>query len=314
VHGRHGKDYSRECGGSDHKLNTSKRIDRWKTACLTPARDVTVMRTLLSLLFVVPVSFPAVVKEPDPLDIVRKSLEAIESDWKQAPNYSYVEREVQSKKEAQPTIKSYEVLMIEGSPYHRLIAVDDMPLSAGQQAEEDRKMREEIRKRQNETDRETKKRMGKYVRERKREHDMIREMVDAFEFRLAGEETIHGHECWVLDTNPKPGYEPKDREARVLTGMRGRLWIDKNEYQWVKARAEVVKPVSFYGFLAKVGPGTNFVLERQPITNNVWLPSHFSMRVSASALGFLNEDSTDDETYRDYKPMSQTLAGLLATQ
>jgi hypothetical protein len=259
-------------------------------------------------------SYPAVVTQPDPLEIVRKSVEAIETNWKQASNYSFVDREAQSKKEAEPTVKSYEVLMIDGSPYRRLVAIDDKPLSLGEQAEEDRKMRAEVEKREHETDREEKKRMAKYLRDRKREHDMIREMVNAFEFRLAGEETIHGHDCWVLDTSPKPGYEPKDRESRVLLGMTGRLWIDKDQYQWVKARAEVVKPVSFFGFLAKVGPGTHFLLEQEPIANNLWVPKHFNMQVSASALGFLNEDSTDDETFQDYKPMSQSLAELRASK
>ena len=295
--------------GQDHGI--APLID-WQGFCNPVASGVTVKKTIVSVLTVAGFAFPAAVTQPDPLDIARKSLAAVESDWKQAPNYSYVERDVQSKKEAEPTIKSYEVLMIDGSPYRRLIAADDKPLSPGEQAEEDRKMRNEIEKREKENNHEEKKRMAKYMRERKRENDMIREMVNAFEFRLAGEETIHGHDCWVLDTSPKPGYEPKDREDRVLLGMQGRLWIDKEQYQWVKARAEVVKPVSFYGFLAKVGPGTRFLLEREPVSSNLWLPKHFSMQVNASAFGFLNEDSTDDETYGDYKPMSQSLAELHA--
>jgi hypothetical protein len=235
-------------------------------------------------------------------------------DWKRAPDYSYVTREVQSKHEAAPVIKSYEVLMLEGSPYHRLIAIDDKPLSPGEQADEFRKMQNEIDKRRNETEKEQKKRIAKYLRERKRENDMIREMAAAFEFHFAGEENVNGHDCWVLDTSPNASYEPKDREGRVLTGMTGRLWIDKSSYQWVKAKAEVFKPLSFYGFLAKVGPGTRFVLEQEPISNNLWLPKRFNMQVNASALGFLNEDSREDDTYGDYKPMSQTLSLLQATK
>jgi hypothetical protein len=244
--------------------------------------------------------------------IVRKSLDAIQANWEQSAGYSHVERDFQSKKEGEPTIKTYEVLMIEGSPYRRLIALDDKPLSVGDQAEEDRKMMAEIEKRQHESAHEEKKRKAKYLRDRQREQDMIREMINAFEFRLAGEETVDGHDCWVLDTSPKPGYAPPDREARVLLGMTGRLWIDKIQNQWVKAKAEVVKPVSFYGFLAKVGPGTHFLLEQEQVANNLWLPKHFSMQVNALALGFINEDSRDDETYRDYKPMSQSLAELRA--
>jgi hypothetical protein len=59
--------------------------------------------------------------------------------------------------------------------------------------------------------------------------------------------------------------------------------------------------------MAKVGPGTRFELEQAPVGGKVWMPKHFSVRVNASALGFINEDSTDDETYSDYRLMSQAL-------
>ena len=50
-----------------------------------------------------------------------------------------------------PTVKTYEVLMVDGSPYNRLIAINDRPLSQGDQAEEERKLRDEIRRRKHES-------------------------------------------------------------------------------------------------------------------------------------------------------------------
>jgi len=132
---------------------------------------------------------------------------------------------------------------------------------------------------------------------------MLKAMLDAFDFQVVGEETVNGHSCWVLDAKNKPSYQPTNRETKVLTGMKGKLWIDQGQYQWVRVKAEVIKPVNFYGFFAKVGPGTNFVLEQEPVTDNIWLPKRFSMRVKASALGMINENSSDDETYADYKPI-----------
>jgi len=120
--------------------------------------------------------------------------------------------------------------------------------------------------------------------------------------------------CWILDAEPRPGYEPSDHEGRVLKGMKGRLWIDKATNQWVKVHAEVVKPVTFYGFLAKVGPGTEFELEQTPVADGVWMPKVFNVSVHASALGFLSENSTDNETYRDYQPMPQASALLQSTK
>jgi hypothetical protein len=252
----------------------------------------------------------ATVRQPDVNEIVRRSVQAIEADWAQAPHYSFVERDVISKRTSTPVVKTYEVLTIDGSPYHRQIAVNDQPLSEGARAEEERKLRAEIARREHESDRERAKRIAKYERERDQDHAMLYAMAEAFDYRLVGEEKVNGHDCWVLEASPKRGYQPRNRETRVLTGMAGKLWVDKNEYQWVKVSAEVTKPVSFYGFFAKVGPGTRFELEQEPVADNLWLPKHFSVHVNATAFGFINENSTDDETYGSYKPVSGATAKL----
>jgi hypothetical protein len=247
---------------------------------------------------------------PNPDQIIRKSVDAIKSDWEQAPKYSYLERDMESKGHSPQVAKTYRVLMIDGSSYNLVTAINDLPLVPGDQAEEQRKLQREIKKRQKESDRERQKRIAKYERERMHDHEMLQEMVDAFQFHLTGEAQVNGRSCWILDAEPKPGYQATNHEGRVLKGMKGRLWIDKTTNQWVKVHAEVVKPVSFYGFLAKVGPGTEFDLEQAPVMDNVWMPTRFEVRVNSTALGFFNENSTDNETYRDYQPMPQASALL----
>jgi len=202
------------------------------------------------------------------------------------------------------------VLMVEGSPYHRLLAIDDRPVSAKEQSKEERKLRDEIVLRQNESPHERARRIAKYEKDRRRDRAMLMDMVGAFDFQLAGEENVNGHDCWVLDAQPKRGLEPKDRETKVLAGMKGKLWIAKGQYQWVRVQAEVSRTVTFLGFLAKVGPGTRIQLEQEQVADNLWLPKSFSVRVKAAALGFIDESSTDDETYREYKPMPKMSAGL----
>src|SRR5580698_9188827 len=250
---------------------------------------------------------------PDPDQIIRKSVDAMKSDWEQAPKFSYLERDVESKRHSPQVAKTYRVLMIDGSPYNLVTAMNDQPLVPGDQAEEQRKLQKEIEKRQKESERERGKRIAKSDRERMHEHEMLQEMVDAFQFHLNGEAQVDGRSCWVLDAEPKPGYEPTDHEGRVLKGMKGRLWIDKATYQWVKVHAEVVKPVTFYGFLAKVGPGTAFDLEQAPVAGDIWMPKAFSVSVHGSALGLFSENSTESDTYRDYQPMPQAAALLQST-
>ena len=140
---------------------------------------------------------------------------------------------------------------------------------------------------------------------------MMNEMTSAFNYRLRGEGTLAGHSVYILDATPKPDYVPPDREAKVLVGMRGQMWIDKQTAQWVKVVAEVIKPVEFGLFIARVGPGTRFELEQSPVGDGIWLPTHFSMNVNASVLGFFSQNSTDDETYTHYEPNREVLAELV---
>jgi hypothetical protein len=251
---------------------------------------------------------------PDPQEIVRNSVDEIREDWAEAPRYSYLERDVDSKRNAPAMARTYRVLMIDGSPYNLVTAVNDQPLGSAEKAAEQRKLEREIEKRRNESDRERRRRVVKYDKERDHDHAMLQDMVNAFEFHLAGEAQVDGHASWVLDAEPKPGFEPSNHEGKVLKGMKGRLWIDKATNQWVKVHAEVVKPVTFYGFLAKVGPGTEFDLEQEPVANGLWLPKAFAVRVKATALGLFSENSNENETYRDYQPMPQASALLQSTK
>ena len=270
------------------------------------------MHGWLWALALAPVAFAAA--QIDPQDVVRKSVVAFDADWQQAPYYSYIERDSQNKGSGVLVVKSFEVRMVEGSPYRRLIAIDDHALAPEKQADEDRKMQRETDRRRRETKKEQATRIGKYLEERNRDQNMIREMNDAFDFQPIGEETVDGHECLVFDTRPRRNYVPKNHAGKVLLGMGGRLWVDKIEDRWVKVEAEVRKPVNFFGFLAKVFPGTKFLLEQQPVMTNLWLPKHFNVKVYASVLGFVNQSSDQDETYRDYKPnldVSGPPAGVL---
>jgi hypothetical protein len=251
---------------------------------------------------------------PNAQQIIRKSVDAIKQDWAEQSKYSYIERDVDSKRDGVRMSKTYRVLMIDGSPYNFVTAMNDEPLAPSQRALEQHKLEKEIARRRKESARQRDSRIAKYQREQEREHLMLEEMIDAFRFQVTGEAQVDGHACWVLDAEPNPQYEPMDHEGHVLKGMQGKLWIDKATNQWVRVRAEVMKPVTFYGFLAKVGPGTEFDLEQEPVANGLWFPKAFDVHVKATALGFVNENSTDDETFREYQPMPQAMALLESTK
>lgn len=236
-------------------------------------------------------------------DLIRRSVAATEADWEAAPRYRYRERDVKRGK-----IETYEVTMIEGSPYYRLVARNDQPLSPEQEREENAKFDAEVSRRRQESPAQRAKRLAAYKRERDEDHLFLREMAEAFSYRLLGEQVMDGHAVFVLDATPRPDYRPVDAKAKVLTRMRGKLWIDKAEYQWAKVEAEVTAPVSLY-IVAHVGRGTRFNLEQMPIEKHLWLPKRFAMRTRVNVLG-VPQQREKEETYSDYRPIDPKTADV----
>lgn len=238
--------------------------------------------------------------------IIQRSVQANDADWKAAPEYEYFERDQQPG----GGTKTYQVLMIDGSPYQRLVEVDGKPVSQTQQEQEQQKLNAVVNERKNESPTAKAKRIQQYEKDRKRDHGLMQQLVDAFDFQLQGEQQLDGFEVYVLLATPRAGYQPPSRDTRVLTGMHGKLWIDKKTFQWVKVEAEVIHPVSIEGFLAEVEPGTRFELEKMPVGDGVWQAKHFSMKAHAKILEVFNHREQDDETYYGYHKPASGNAGV----
>lgn len=239
-------------------------------------------------------------------EIVERSVENSNADWAAAPQFSFTEKDVITKG-GKRTVKTYQVLTIEGSPYNKLLAVNDEKLTPAEAASEQRKLQGEINRRHAETRSVRQKRIAEYQQERRQNHALMQEMVKAFKFKLLGEDTVSGRRCFVLDATPRAAYQPTSRDTKVLKGMRGKMWIDMEQYQWVKVHAEVFQPVAFGLFIAHVQPGTDFLLEQEPVQGNIWLPTHFVSHVKAEVMVWAH-NSVDDETYSGYRHDGDTRA------
>lgn len=123
---------------------------------LVNPRTRSALKTVICLLMFVPVLSAA--GSPQPLDaetIIQKSVRANQLDFDAAPDYAYDERD----KTDQGT-KTYRVLMIDGSPYKRLIAIDGKALPPDQAEHQMRLQRQEAAKRSAETATQRKKRIA----------------------------------------------------------------------------------------------------------------------------------------------------------
>jgi hypothetical protein len=250
-------------------------------------------RYWIGLLLLSQAAFP---QQPSVDEIISKSVAANQRDFQAATNYNWKERDRTPK-----SSKTYQVTMIEGTPYFRLIALNGRPLSPDQERQEIQKQQQETQKRTSESPDERQKRIANFERDRRRDNTMMEQLTKGFAFTLVGSKTVRGFEVWVLKATPRPGYQPPNRDSEVLTGMEGELWIDKASYNWVRVHAIVLHPVSIEGFLAQVEPGTQFDLQKAPVGDGIWQPIEYSMRAQARVLFMFNHNSQEVDTYWDYE-------------
>ncbi len=236
-----------------------------------------------------------VAQTPNAQTIIERSVQANKKDFEAAPNYNNKERDRTPKGS-----KLYQITMIDGTPYQRLLAVNGKPLPQPKEAQAMKEQQQAEEQRKGESADQRRNRIAKYQRDRTRDDNMMKQLTEAFDFKLVGEGKLRNFNVYQLKATPKPGYQPPDMDSQVLPGMQGELWIDQKTFQWVKVMAEVIHPVSIEGFLAQVEPGTRFELEKAPVGNGIWLPSHFAMRSRAKVLFLVNHSSSEDDTYFDY--------------
>ena len=146
---------------------------------------------------------------------------------------------------------------------------------------------------------------------------MMKQLTEAFNFTLVGESKLRNFDVYHLKAIPKPGYQPPNMDCQVLPGMQGELWIHQKTFQWVKSQRKSFIRSRLRAFLAQVEPGTRFELEKTPVGNGIWLPSHFEMNSRAKVLFMINRSSSANETYFDYTAVNsseQHASSLSASQ
>lgn len=225
---------------------------------------------------------------------------------KRVRDYTYVEREVDNKlggdgKTKSTEVKTYDILEIDGEQVQRLIAKDDKPLDAKESAKEDEKIQKLIDKRRNESPEDRAKREKKEEKEREEGRKFVTEIADAYNFTLSGTEPLGGRDAWVIDAEPRPGFEPHMKDAKFLSKVHGRVWIDKQDLQLSKMDVEMIDTISFGLVVARIHKGTRVMLEQTRVNDEVWLPQHMSFKLDARVALLKGYKMDGDFSYRDYK-------------
>jgi len=204
-------------------------------------------------------------------------------------------------------IKTFDVNFYYGQEYSRLVALDDKSLSDKEQKKEDEKLEKFLARYRNESEADREKRLEKERKEREDGRAFVRDVVNAYDFRLVGEEKVDGVDAYVIEGTPTPDFQPTQKHADILKKIKGRIWVEKKEYNWVKVAAEATDTISFGMFLFRIHPGSHFMLEKTLVNNEVWLLRRLDINGGARIALLKNENIEQEDVTSSFKKFVTTV-------
>ena len=237
----------------------------------------------------------------DARQIVGLSVAAIEHSWQARGHYTYTERDENRRLDAHGQVKSADVdvsrmILVNGERFEQLVEHNGQPPSA----EEQRKRDAELEKLKHETPEE------RAVRLRKDQENksFLEEVLQAFDFRLVGEEIAEGRSAYVLQATSHPSYRAHGKDGKMFSKVEGKLLVDKHDFGWIKVDGQVTQSFSMGLFVARVQRGSHIFLEQTLVGDGAWVPKRLEVRASAKILFLKSLDIERILTYSDYLPAS----------
>jgi hypothetical protein len=242
----------------------------------------------------------------DVREIVRRSIETTERNWAARDRYLYTERDEDRRLDSDGKVKSDDIdvskiILVAEAPFGELVEHNGRAPTA----EEQRKQGEKLDKLRHETRQDRAARL----RDQQDNRSFIREVPDGFDFQLIGEEVVNGRPAYVLRATPRAGYHAHGKYGKMMSKVEGKLWVDKQDFGWVKVDGEVTQPLSMGLFLAKVLGGSQITMEQTRLDSAIWMPKRIEVRASAKILFVISYEICRILTYSDYQlPQAASLA------
>jgi hypothetical protein len=236
---------------------------------------------------------------PDARQIVVQSLAATERSWQARDHYTFTERDQDRRLDSSGQLRSENVdvtrmILVNGIRFEQLIEHNGQLPSA----EELKKSDKDLEKLKHETKEEQTVRLHKVQENR----SFLRDLLEAFDFHLTGEEIVGGRPAYVLQATPHPGYRPHGKYGKLFSKVEGKLWVDRQDFGWVKVDGEVTQTFSIGLLVARVQRGSHIIMEQTCVGDAVWVPKRFEMKASARILFLKSLDLERILTYSDYRP------------
>jgi hypothetical protein len=191
-----------------------------------------------------------------------------------------------------------EILETRDGEVARLIAINDKPLGAADEANEEARLNALLGD------------PGKQRRRKQAESEdtdralkLLRALPGAFLCQYAGVGQGPTGKVEKFTFRPRPGFEPPDMETEILPAMAGEIWIDPVHFRVARLEGHMQKDVDFgWGILGRLYKGGWIVIEQADVGAGQWRTVRFQMQISGRVFFKTRVfDTTEDQT--NYAPL-----------
>ena len=226
----------------------------------------------------------------DAREIVRKSVELDQGNWRRAKDYTWsvhlVDRRLGSGGEVKSEKKeAWETVILYGQPHRRFAERNNKPLTEDELRKQRENLDKEVAKLRDETPQQKQHRLAEEVKQQQKDHEFLLEIPQVYNLEIVRSDKIEGRDVWVISATPNKRYHAKHSDAKDLLKIKGTLWIDKAEYQWVRIEAETIETLTWGLFIGRISPGARLLFEQTRVNDEIWLPKHEIISGTGRLLG-----------------------------
>ena len=230
--------------------------------------------------------------QSDPHALVRAAVEnEFDNSYGHRPPVRYLFR-----KKTRNLDTTKEIVETSDGGVARLVAIRNQPLSAAQTQAEIERLRElasdpAAQQHRNRSERKDAAQLA----------GIMRVLPDAFLNQFAGSVETPNGPAIRLTFTPNPHFSPPTLESRILTGIRGEIWIDPTDLRVVQIEGRLFRTVDYgWGILGTLYPGGTISIEQTRTPECGWQLAHLNLNLVGRALILKPLNIVVDETATDY--------------
>ena len=206
-------------------------------------------------------------------------------------------RQVQDKDGKQEV---FEVVQTKSGEIHRLVAVNNEPLTPKERANENRRIQKlladqsEWREKQRSSDEDA-----------EHERNLLAMLPAAFRYEYDGME----RGLTRLRFEPNPNFRPKSREGEVFHHMEGVLWVEPKQKRLAELDGRLIDEVKFGGgLLGHLNAGGTFPVKQADLGAGHWEMTLLDVKMDGKALFFKTIAVREKELDTNFKPVPNGLS------